>query len=262
MRQRSFVRRGDARSFALHPSAMRATYTKRDVPACCVDDGVGILCIEGPLDSKPGMWFDNYERILGAFKDMLCDEDVRAILLKIDSPGGDAAGLNECVTAMRRAKVVAGKPVYAYADEGAYSAAYALACAADAIYLPEPGGLGSIGVIVAMMSFVRANEAQGIDLQLVYSGDHKIDGNPDAPLTDAAIEHAQRRVDQLARIYWELVSESRGLRIKEVRALQADTFYGYEAVDVGLADDVMPLEELMTLIRARLDDPMGIAETG
>jgi ClpP class serine protease len=63
----------------------------------------------------------------------------------------------------------------------------------------------------------------------------------------------QRRVDQLAGIYHELVASARGMTVAKVRGLQADTFYGYDALDAGLADDVMSLEELLTVIRARLD---------
>jgi len=250
---RPFVRQRDPRIFALHPSAMRATYEKREVRPSSVDDGIGIVCIDGPLDHKGGSWFDDYECIVQRYKDLMFDDQVRAVLLKIDSPGGDAAGLNETANAMIRCKLEAKKPVYAYADEGAYSAAYALACAADFIVLPEPGGLGSIGVIAALVSFVRQTEEAGIDLELVYNGDYKTDGNPDAPITDQSRKHLQRRVDQLAGIYHELVAGSRGMSVAKVRALQADTFYGYDALDAGLADDVMSLEMLLTVIRARLD---------
>lgn len=250
---RPFVRDRDPRILAIHPSAIRATYEKREVRPNDVDDGLGIMCIDGPLEHKGGWWFDDYECILQRFKDLMYDDQARAVLLKIDSPGGDAAGLNETVNAMIRCKRETGKPVYAYADEGAYSAAYALACSADFIALPAAGGVGSIGVIAALVSFVRQTEAAGIDLELIYNGSMKADGNPDAPITDQSRRHLQRRVDQLAGLYHELVASSRGLTVKQVRRLNADTFYGYDAVDAGIADDVMSLEMMLTVIRARLD---------
>lgn len=232
---------------------MRATYEKREVRAEEIDDGLGIISIEGPLENKGDFWFDSYECILQRYKDLIYDDQVRAVVLKVDSPGGDAAGLNETANAMIRCKNETRKPVYAFADEGAYSAAYALCCPADFISLPEPGGVGSIGVIAALVSFVRAYDKEGMDLELIFSGDFKPDGNPDAPITDQARAHVQKRVDQLAGLYHRLVAESRGMSIKAVRDLQADTFYGHDAVVAGIADDVMGWDEFKTLVRAQMD---------
>lgn len=250
--RRPFVRRRDQRILALHPSAMRAVYEPREPNENCIVDGIGILCIDGPLESKAGWFFDDYECILQRYKDLIYSDDVRIVLLKIDSPGGDAAGLNEMVRAMIECRDDTGKLVVAFADEGAYSAAYAIACAADEIYLPEPGGLGSIGVISALVSTVRMNEKFGVDIELITSGDRKADGNPDAPITDEARAHVQRRVDQLAKIYWRLVSDARGMKVREVRNLEADTFYGYDAVEVGLADDVMSLDDVLRYLHESL----------
>lgn len=254
MRRRSFVRRRDPRVLMLHPSAMSATYEPREPDPICVADGIGILCIDGPLEAKPSGWgfFDDYECILDRFRNLIYSDSVACVLLKIDSPGGDASGLDETVRAMMRCKAETKKPVYAYADEGAYSAAYALACAADEIYLPEPGGLGSVGVISAIVSVVKMNEKLGVDVELITSGSRKADGNPDAPITNEAKAHVQRRVDQLAAIYYDLVSETRDMSVKAVKAMQADTYYGAEAVEIGLADDVMSLDDVLRLAHERI----------
>ncbi len=254
MKRRPFVARHDRRVLAVHPSAMRAMYEKREPDPSCIADGVGVLCIDGPLCNKPEPWgfFDDYESIVTRYKDLIYSDEVRVLVLKIDSPGGDAAGLNETVRAMIRCKDETGKRVCVYADEGAYSAAYALACVGDEIYLPEPGGLGSIGVISALVSAVKYNERMGLDVELITSGERKADGNPDAPITDEARAHVQRRVDQLARIYWELVADRREMSVKAVRELEADPFYGEEAVAAGLADDIMSLDDVLRLARESL----------
>lgn len=226
---------------------MQAVYERREIDEGCVVEGIGLVYIDGPLDAKPSGWFDNYECILQRFRDIIYADETQCVLLKIDSPGGDANGLDETVRAMIRCKEETGKPVYAYADEGAYSAAFAIACAADEIYLPEPGGLGSVGVISCLVSVSRMNEKMGVDVELVTSGERKADGNPDAPITDEARDHVQRRVDQLAGIYYQLVSEARGMSVKAVKGMQADTYYGQEAVEIGLADGVMSLDDVLRL---------------
>ncbi|MGA7122463.1 MAG: S49 family peptidase [Polyangiaceae bacterium] len=243
--RRPFVEAGQNRTLCLHPSAMRATYTQKKINPNCVAAGVGLVYVDGPLSAKPDFWFDDYECILDRYRDAIYSDETHCVLLKIDSPGGDAAGLNELVRAMKRCKEETGKPVYVFADEGAYSAAYAIACAADEIYLPEPGGLGSVGVISVIESQVRLLDKIGIDLEVVTSGKFKADGNPETPITDQAVEHVRRRVMGLARLYWRLVADSRPMSFAAVRAMQADTYYGSEAVGVGLADGIMSLDEVV-----------------
>ena len=246
MKRRAFVEAGQNRTLCLHPSAMRATYAQRDVDPNCIAAGVGIVHVDGPLSAKPDGYFDDYESILDRYRDAIYSDETHCVLLKIDSPGGDAAGLNELVRSMKRCKEETGKSVYVFADEGAYSAAYAIACAGDEIYLPEPGGLGSVGVISVIESQVRMLDKIGIDLEVVTSGRFKADGNPETPITDQAVEHVRRRVMGLARLYWRLVADSRPMSFAAVRAMQANTFYGADAVAVGLADGVMSLDEVVT----------------
>ncbi len=248
-----FRARGHAGELLLiSPDAMQATYYPREVEDIAeVVDGVAVLCIDGPLESKPsGSWwsyFDDYESILCRFRCAIEDDEICAVLLKIDSGGGSAAGLNECVDAMLKLKAEHGKPVCAYVDEGAYSAAYALACVADEIYLPRAGGVGSIGVIVQLLDWTEANKKDGLRFEVITSGARKADFNPNVPLSGAAIARVQARVDGLAKIYFQLVKDSRGVAAKK---LEADTFYGKDAVKIGLADGVMSLDAVMSGLTA------------
>ena len=232
----------------IEPSAMQATYRQREVEDVAeLVDGVAVLCIDGPLESKAGgswwSYFDDYESILARFQCAIDSDETRSVLLKIDSGGGSAAGLNECVDKMLRLKKSSGKRVCAYVDEGAYSAAFALACVADEIYLPRAGGVGSIGVIVQLLDWTAANDKDGLRYEVVTSGARKGDFNPNVPLSGAAISRAQRRVDGLAKIYFKLVKDTRGI---EAQKLEADTFYGKDAVKRGLADGVMSLDQVMS----------------
>jgi ClpP class serine protease len=246
VKRRRFGAAGGTRLFAIHPDAMQAFYEQQEVVPNTVANGVAVLTIDGPLEHKGAWWFDSYERIITRFKDALYSGEVRSVVLKIGSPGGDADGLNAHVDTMIKVKREVGKPVFCYADDEAYSAAYAIACVADEIYMPPGGGVGSIGVVARMMSLQGRYKKEGLDVRLVTSGKHKADGNYDAPITTMAEKHVLKRVMQLAQIYWELVSESRGIPVAEVRALEANTFYGTDGVRMGLADDIMSLDEVLT----------------
>ncbi len=233
----------------VRPEATAVEYREHDVEDVAqVVGGIAVINIETPLESKPGAswwgYFDDYESIFCRFKNAL-ESDVRAVLLKIDSPGGAAAGLNACCDAMIRLKKHIGKPVWCYVDEGAYSAAYALACTADQIWLPKAGGVGSIGVVSSLVDYTEAHKKDGIRVEVVTSGKRKADGNPNVPISDAAIAHVQRRVDGLAKLYFKLVAQSRHMSRAEVQGFEADTFYGKKAVKAGLADGVGTLEEVM-----------------
>jgi len=252
---------------AIHPEAIgvsyptrhvrdRATYEVREMTASDVAeiaDGVAVLSIDGPLEHKGGdSWFSfwqNYEDLARDFQLILNDDNVSAVIMKFDSPGGECAGLNESVALMQKMKVASGKPVVAYVDEACYSAAYALAMVADEIYLPESGGVGSIGVITAMCDVTKLNERQGLRVEVIASGSKKTDGHPSVPLTEGAIKRTRRTVDKLANSFFELVSAGRGLPVATIQGFEAGTFTGADAVSAGLADGVMSLQDCLTFTR-------------
>lgn len=237
---------------ALRPDAINVSYPTVDPEdmgyVVELVDGIAVMRIEGPLEHHM-TWWTNYESIAIAFKAALESPLVSALVLKFDSPGGDCSGLNETVAALQRIKAESGKRVIAYVDESCYSAAYALAMACDEIYLPASGGVGSIGVITAMVDVTAANEAAGLRIEVIASGEQKTDGHPDVPLSDAAIGRTQGVVDTLAEAFFGIVSAARNIPIDDVRALEAGTYMGQAAVDIGLADAVMSLDECLTFAK-------------
>jgi HK97 family phage prohead protease len=229
---------------------------------------VAVIRIEGPLMQRGGWWWDGYEAIQDRFAAACDDASIGAILLRINSPGGVVAGCFEAVRAMRKMKAAAGKRVIAFADEAAYSAAYAIATVADEICLPEPGGVGSVGVIGTLLDWTAANEQCGIKVVVVKSGALKADGHPDEPLTDDVVERYQERIDDLGRQFATLVGEARGKSADEVLKLEAACLYGRGAVSGGLADSVMSygdaLARATTLAAERVDaagQPQRAAQT-
>ncbi len=236
---------------ALHPSAIGVAYPQVDALVVAdVIDGVAILEVEGPLSHKGYSWCGlNYESLYASFVCCLIDDSVSAVILKFNSPGGEVSGLFETVRLMIEAKDKSGKNVVAYVDEDCYSAAYAIAMVADEVIVPTTGNVGSIGVITVMAEMTKADEKDGFRFEVISSGSKKADGHPHVELTDDAIERTQSKVDALAVMFFDLVESVRGLDAGIVQGFEAGTFTGEDAVKAGLADSVMPFNELLTLAK-------------
>jgi signal peptide peptidase SppA len=209
-------------------------------------DGVAIVSIEGPLEHHRNWCWESYDGILSAVTRAMGHEECKAIVLELDSPGGDVSGCFETVKAMRAMSAERGKPIFAYVNEAAYSAAYALACSASEIYLPRSGGVGSVGVIATLCDRTKMTAKLGLRIEVIKSGARKAYGHPDVPLSDDAIAAMQERVDDLAAQFFQVVSASRGIKFKAVQAFQAGTFHGDEAVTKKLADGVMSFADVVS----------------
>src|SRR5678815_3605064 len=217
-------------------------------PAPCapftVDGSVAIVDIRGPLEQHAGTWCDSYEVILARVAAALASP-AQKVLMRIDSPGGV---VNGCLEAARQLRVMAaahGKPLIAYADEHACSAAYALASAASVIALPPTGRVGSIGVIEVVRDESKAAAMAGLAFTPITSGARKADGLPVVPLTDDAQAAIQLAVDTLAQAFFALCAEHRGGSPNQFAALQAAVYYGLDAVTAGLADQVISFPALL-----------------
>jgi signal peptide peptidase SppA len=206
---------------------------------------MAVVEIEGPLMQSDDWWFDSYEAIRERC-DKAMASDAPTVCLKINSPGGMVAGLYELCDHITKRKTESGKTLVAYVDGTACSAAYALACTADAIYCPETGRVGSVGVILSVTSFAEAYAAMGIKTVVVASGARKADGHPKTPITEDAIKSFQADVDQLATIFFDRVAAWRGLKAADVKAMDAAVFIGAKAKDKGLCDVVGSFDDVVS----------------
>lgn len=208
-------------------------------------DPVRVVHIRGPLVHHASWWWCSYEDVRADFKEAIDDPACEAIVLRIDSPGGYAAGMGETVRAMREAKAAAGKPVLAYVDEMACSAAYGLATVADEIWLPASGTTGSVGTMLTVYDESKLNEKMGLRVEVITSGEQKADGHRDVPLTSAALGRLRERVEDLAGLFVAQVADARRMTPAAVAGLQAGVFLGAKAIEAGLADRLASLEETL-----------------
>jgi signal peptide peptidase SppA len=221
---------------------------------CLLDGGIGVLSIEGPLEHHGGGWccWANYDDIRAQVEIALRHPEVRALVLKVDSPGGVAAGMGQLHRAIRRLRAEIGKPVIAWVDEMACSAAYSLASACDEIWTPPEAVVGSIGVILCTIDESAALEKAGVAVRYVVTGRRKADLHPGAPVTDEVLKVAQAKVDELGARFFASVAQSRGMTPASVEALQAAVFMGPAAVAVGLADACADWPEFLGTLRGAL----------
>ena len=219
---------------------------------------VEIVHVRGPLMHWDDGGGDSYEAIDGRVEAALAgrregaeDAAPKAVVMRIDSPGGLVAGFTACVEKLRARAKAAGVDLIAYVDETAASGGYGLACACSQIVGPAAMLVGSVGVISTIGSQAERNALDGIDVRLVTSGSRKADGNPHAPITDGALAAEQTRVDDLAAQFFALVGTARHMTPAKVAALQAGVFLGKKAVKAGLSDAVMAFDDLVVALNAR-----------
>lgn len=186
---------------------------------------------------RPYSGMTGYDQIRAAFLCATEDPAVKAIVLDIDSPGGEVAGLFDLTDELFNARGT--KPVWAILNEHAYSAAYTIASAADRIIVPRTGGVGSIGVMCCHVDFSKALAGAGLAVTFIQYGARKTDGAPEKPLSDEALQRLQADVDAMGEMLVEVVARNRGVAAARVKATEAGLFMGAAGVAEGLADAVM-----------------------
>jgi signal peptide peptidase SppA len=213
-------------------------------------DGVAIIPVLDTLVNR-GAWLDSrsgltsYEGIAAQLRAAGQDPEVRSVLLDISSPGGEAAGMAGLADLIRSVRQT--RPVTAFVNDMAASAAYGLASAANEIVISPTSIVGSIGVV--MLHADRSGElaAQGVKPTLIFAGSHKVDGNPFEPLSDAVRADLQASVDAHYRQFLDTVAAGRGRKLTAdmARATEARTFIGTEAIRLGLADRIASFDEVL-----------------
>ena len=211
-----------------------------------IDNGVAVIPIHGLLTKRDEMFVDttNYDDIRIAVTQALEDDDVESIMLDIDSPGGEVGGLFDLVDFIYESRNQ--KPIYAYANDSAFSAAYAIASACSKIFVNRTSGVGSIGVIATHTDISEADRKMGVKYTTIFAGDKKNDLTPHEPLSENAKDELQEEVNRLYEMFLSTVARNRGISAELVRATQAATYYGENAINIALADEITgnPLKSL------------------
>lgn len=168
------------------------------------------------------------------------DPMVRSILLSVDSPGGEAAGIGELAGMIRAAN--GSKPVVAYVGNQGCSAAYYLAAASGRVVCAPAAMLGSIGVV---MGFTRRDDRPGTK-SYEFVSSQSPNKRPD-PETESGRAQVQALVDSLAQVFVDDVAAFRGVSAEKVLTDfgRGGMLVGKAAVDAGMADAVGTFEGVL-----------------
>lgn len=217
------------------------------------EGGIAIIDIHGTLVHKaasaaPPSLLRSYGEIEDDFRAAMEDSSVTGILFDIDSGGGEVNGAFDLADVIFKARGI--KPIWAVADEVAFSAAYLLAASTDRILVPRTGAVGSIGVIAMHLDRSARDEQEGLKFTTIIAGARKADLSSHAPLSTKARTSIQKIVDQTYDLFVNTVARSRPISAAQVRDTEAAMFHGLErlAVDAGLADDIMPFREALSAL--------------
>lgn len=202
-------------------------------------EGFAIIPVSGSLINRFGQsygYVTGYNFIRSQLNLALADDDVKAIIFDLNSYGGEAAGCFELSDDIFAAR--GKKPLLGVVDSNCYSACYAIGSALDKLVVTPSGGVGSIGVVAMHVDMSKMLEAWGYNVTFIYSGEHKVDGNPFEALPAEVKADIQAGVDKSREAFCALVARNRGLDVKVIRDTEARTYRADAALALGLIDAI------------------------
>ncbi len=206
-------------------------------------DGIGVLEIDGTIDDSRGVLSE-----LKRFKEAPW---VKAIVVRIDSPGGAVAPTQEIFDELQKTKK--NKPLIASMGGMATSGGYYIATACEKI-VANPGTLtGSIGVIMQLNNVEELMEKIGVKGYNIKSGANKDIGSPFQPLSPEGREILQSLVDNVYSQFVSAVAKGRGMNEAQVRKLADGRVYsGAQAKELGLVDQFGTLDDAIEFAAKRV----------
>jgi ClpP class serine protease len=201
---------------------------------------VAVIPIRGCLTDH-GSWisdilaWDSYDGIGGACDQAAKDPDIAAVVLDINSGGGNVLGLQEC--ADRIWALAQAKPTVGFVNAYCCSAAYFCASQANLLLMMASGQVGSIGVLLMHESFAGFNAQLGVEVTYLVSSaaQKKAEGNPDFPLGDDAKAYQLKQLNQYHAAFAGAVARGRRTGIADVERNygQGRTMGAEDALRVG-----------------------------
>ena len=230
-----------------------------------VTNGIAVLTVSGTLVSKtrslqPYSGMTGYNGIIARLQQAISDPGVDGILLDMDTPGGMVAGAFDCADIIARMRDI--KPIWALANDMNCSAGQLIASAASRRLVTQTARTGSIGVMMAHSNYGAALKTSGVEVTLIYSGDHKVDGNPYEKLPKEVRADFQARIDATRQMFAEKVAGYTGMSVQAVLDTEAAVFSGQESVDNGLAEQLVNNMDALNVMRDAINKRTMISRGG
>lgn len=214
------------------------------------EGSVAIIPVHGVLSHRVSMLSEvsggtSYQGLTRDIHSAISSDEVKAVVLDVDSPGGAVYGAQELSSEILGLRG-GGKPIVAQVSPVAASAAYWIASAADEIVVTPSGKAGSIGVYAVHNDLSKALEQAGVSRSYIHAGKFKVETEA-GPLGDDARKHIQDGVDRAYRSFVDSVAAGRGVSstVVEDRFGQGRIYNADELVERGMADRIATIDETL-----------------
>lgn len=207
-------------------------------------DRIAVLEVYGPIaNTGRGDFFSgrgaSAEELIPLIRRVSREDQYRALVLNIDTPGGSAAGSQSIYHELMRFKEESGKPIVAILGDSATSGGYYVASAADHIMAHPATLTGSIGVIMEIGNYEGLYEKLGIDFQVFKGGEYKDLGHHGRSITEEEGRILQHLIDEIHEQFIAAVVEGRGMDDEMIRSLSTgEIFSGSQAYELNLVDEL------------------------
>lgn len=230
-------------------------------------NSVAVIPLFGTIFPRANMMTDisgatSAETLGKTLDDLVADPSVGAIVLDVDSPGGQVNGIDELSKKIFDAR--SRKPIVAVANHVMASAAYWLGSSASEVIVSPSADIGSIGVFTAHRDMSAAMEKEGVKMTLISQGKYKVEGNPYQPLGEEAYTAIQERVNESYNAFVNAVARNRNVTADAVRNGfgEGRTVGARQALALGMADRIETLDETIARLLSRppMLNTVGVAE--
>lgn len=233
-----------------------ASKNEEKKPYSIIEGGVAVIPIIGTLSKRMNIigalsGGTSYELIQQQIKMAMEDVLVKAVFMHMDTPGGNVDGLFNTADLIYNSR--GNKPILAYADGTMASAGYLLGSAADYVVISDRAAhVGSIGVIAVHLDKSARYAKEGIKPTIFSSGGYKKTGNEYEAISNADRRYIQSQLDIMFSLLVDAIAINRNMASESMLAnglANGGTYIGQEAVDIGLADEILNKEQAIERLK-------------
>lgn len=234
---------------------MTADYAKwfdlDELPIDMVDTGIAVVSVIGPLVNLVNPWTANYPLLTEAFDKCRNSLDIKAVIVRFNTPGGTVSGLHECAKALDA--LSDSKLTIAQNDGGCYSAGYYLASRCGQIFSGPTDQIGNIGTVNSLYDFSKMFDTEGIRTIVKRTGPIKGIGIMGDPVTELQEAFLQENVDAHFAYFKDSVMTGRAMTEDEFNAVADGRWWlGSQAVENKIIDAVSTLAETLDRVRKQV----------
>ena len=215
------------------------------------DHYVALLQIGGELSESDYIY--DHVGTLDALDALAEDECNDALLLYLNTPGGNMYESDELYHELMMYREKTGRPIYGYMAQECCSGGMLVAMAADELYASRMTIAGNIGVYMTAVSDAELYKKVGVELEYIATGENKVPGYP--TLTDEQREIYRAMVEESFDFFKEAIASARGLSEEQMASFtDGRLLTAIQAKELGLIDDVMYYDELVDTLSEKYPD--------